>query len=261
MTSGITEILANRRTGKRSVIAECSRVGSCSRNNDSVIHGPLFLQGLHQTGDSRSFLTNCHIDTEHWFTCFICSTLIDYRINRNRCLSCLTVTDNQLSLSASDRNHRIDRLETSLQRLCHRLTEDHARSLSLKRYLAEFSLNPSLAVQRLTKRVHHTTDHTLADIQRSDPACAPYGHSLLNLIGRSQQHRSDIIFLKIHDNGLDSVLELQELAGLGLFKSMNPDNAVTHLQDRADLLKTGIGIDVLQLCQQHFRYFAGTYLI
>jgi hypothetical protein len=42
---------------------------------------------------------------------------------------------------------------------------------------------------------------------------------------------------------------------------MNPDHAITHLQDRADLLETGIGIDVLQLRQQHFRYFTGTYLI
>ena len=261
MASCITEILANRRTGKRSVIAECSWVGSCSGNDDSIVHGTLFLQGLHQAGDGRSFLTDSHIDTEHRFTCFVSSTLIDYRVDRNRCLSSLSVTDDQLTLSASYRNHGIDRLEPGLQRLCHRLTEDHARCLSLKRHLAELSLNPSLAVQRLAKRVHDTTDHALADIQRSDSACAPYGHSLLYLIGRSQQHCSDIILLKVHDNGLDSILELQEFAGLGLLKSMNPDHAVTHLQDRADLLETRIGIDVLQLCQQHFRYFAGTYLI
>ena len=261
MASGITEILTYCRPGKRSVIAKCSRVGSCCSNDDGIVHGTLFLQGLHQTCNRRSLLTHSHIDTEYRLSCLVCRTLVEYSVDSNCCLSCLTVADDQLTLSASDRNHGIDRLETGLQRFGHRLTENHARSLSLKRHLTKVSLNPSPAVQRLAKGVDHTADHTLADMQRSDPACAPYGHSLLNLIGRSQQHCSDIIFLKIHDYSLDAILELQEFAGLRLLKSMNPDHAVTHLQDCTDLLETRIGIDTLQLCQQHFRYFTGTYLI
>ena len=44
------------------------------------------------------------------------SLLVNNRIDRDRRLTCLTVADNKLTLSASDRNHGIDRLDTCLKR-------------------------------------------------------------------------------------------------------------------------------------------------
>ena len=105
MTSCITEILANRRTCKRSVVAECCRVSGCGCHDNGVVHGTLLLECLHQTGNCRSFLTNCHIDTVHRLTSLICGTLVEYRVNGDSCLTCLTIADDQLTLSASYRNH------------------------------------------------------------------------------------------------------------------------------------------------------------
>ena len=42
------------------------------------------------------------------------SLLVDDRIDRNRCLTGLSVTDDQLTLSTSDRHHGIDCLDTGL---------------------------------------------------------------------------------------------------------------------------------------------------
>ena len=42
---------------------------------------------------------------------------------------------------------------------------------------------------------------------------------------------------------------------------MNPDHTVTDLQNGADFIKTRIGVNLLELSQQHFRYFAWAYLI
>ena len=57
------------------------------------------------------------------------------------------VPDNQLTLSTPDRNHGIHRLQPCLQRLVHRLTEDHSGSFTLQRHFAQFPANLSAAIQ------------------------------------------------------------------------------------------------------------------
>ena len=261
MSSCVTEILSDRRSRKWSIISQSSRICSCSSDHNGIIHCALLLKGLHQTGDSRSLLAYCHIYTINRLACLIRRTLIEDRIDCDRSLTCLTVTDDELTLTTTDRNHRVYGLETCLQRFCHRLTEYDSRSLSLQRHLAEFSCNLSHSVQRLSKRIHHASHHTFAGIQRSYPACTPDGHSLLDLVCRTQKHCTYIVLLKVHDNCLDAILKLEEFTGFRLFEAMYPDHTVTDLQDRSDLLKAGIVVNVLQLSQQHLRYFAWAYLI
>src|SRR5439155_25088746 len=47
--------------------------------------------------------------------------LVDDAIDRDRGLARLAVADDQLALSATDRRHRVDRLDTEVERLLHRL--------------------------------------------------------------------------------------------------------------------------------------------
>ena len=47
--------------------------------------------------------------------------LVDDRVDRDRGLAGLPVTDDQLALATADRRHRVDRLDAGLQRLLHRL--------------------------------------------------------------------------------------------------------------------------------------------
>ena len=58
--------------------------------------------------------------------------LIDDGVDSNRCLTCLTVTDNQLALSASDWDHCINCFDSSLQRLFDGLSIDNSRSIRFK---------------------------------------------------------------------------------------------------------------------------------
>ena len=119
-------------------------------------------------------------------------------------------------MTPADRNHRVDSLEACLQRFGYWLTEDDTRGLALKRHLTQITGNPALSIKRFSERVHHTADHPLADIQRSNPAGASDGHSLLDLISRSQKHSTHIVLLKVHHDGFDAILELQKLACLCL---------------------------------------------
>ena len=216
MTSCVAEIFTYCSTCKRSIITQRSRISSSRSYDDSIVHRTLLLQCLHEARDGGALLTYRHIYAIYRLTCLVCCTLIKYGINGDGSLSGLTVADYKLTLTPADRNHRVNSLEACLQRFGYWLTEDDTWGLALKRHLTQITGNPALSIKRFSERVHHTADHPLADIQRSDPAGASDGHSLLDLISRSQKHSTHIILLKVHHDGFDAILELQKLACLCL---------------------------------------------
>ena len=135
MTTGITEIFTNGSTCKRSIILQRSRITCRSSNNNRIIHCAIFTQCVYNGSDRRSFLTNSYIDTIHRVSCLIIGALIDDRIDSNSRLSRLTVTDDQLTLSATDRYHGIHGFQSGLQRLVYRLTKDNPRCFTFQRHL------------------------------------------------------------------------------------------------------------------------------
>ena len=80
---------------------------------------------------------------------FISLTLVDDRINGDGGLAGLTVADDQLTLSTSDRNHGIDGLDAGLQRLVDGLSVDNARRFTLQRHLATLTANFTLTINRI----------------------------------------------------------------------------------------------------------------
>src|SRR3954470_119036 len=86
------------------------------------------FQCLHDLCDSGALLADRDVDTN-----YIATLLINDGVDRDRGLTGLAITNDQFALSAADRNHRVDCLETSLQRLFHALTVDNARSQTLDR--------------------------------------------------------------------------------------------------------------------------------
>ena len=74
----------------------------------------MFFQRLHYGSYGGSLLADGYINTLN-----ILALLIDYRIYSDSRLTCLTVTDYQLSLSPADRHHGVDSLDTGLQRGIH----------------------------------------------------------------------------------------------------------------------------------------------
>ena len=255
MASCVTEVLSYRRSCKRSVITEGGRVRGSGSHDYGIVQCTFLLECLHYAGDRRSLLTYGHINAIYRRSCFICRTLIEDRVYGYCRLSCLAVTDYELTLASAYRNHGVYGFESSLERLGHWLTENHTRCLPLERHLDQFSFYPALAVKRLSKRVHDASHHAFADIQRCNPAGALDGHALLDLVCRTKQDSSDIVLFKVHHYGLDAVLELEEFAGLGLQQAVDPDYSVTDLQDSADFLETEVGVYVLELFEQDFRYF------
>src|SRR5690606_39531846 len=64
---------------------------------------------------------------------------------------CLTVTDNQLTLTTSNWDHRVNRFDTCLQWLRYRLTVDNTRRFTLDRHFVGFTCYRSFTINRLTQ--------------------------------------------------------------------------------------------------------------
>src|SRR5581483_6405073 len=116
--------------------------------------------------DRRLLLADRDVDADD-----VLSLLIDDRVDRDRRLAGLAIADDQLALSAADRNHGVDRLESGLQRLLDRLAVDDAGCQTLDR-IAFGRIDRTLAVDRVSERIHDAADHRRSDRDRHDEAGA-----------------------------------------------------------------------------------------
>src|SRR5690606_41831388 len=83
--------------------------------------------------------------------------LVVGRVDADRRLTGLAVTVDQLALTAAVRGHRVDRGDTGLQRLGHRLPLHHRGRLQLEGATAG-GLDLAETVDRLAERVDHTAE-------------------------------------------------------------------------------------------------------
>jgi hypothetical protein len=86
--------------------------------------------------------------------------LVQDRVDCNSGLTGLAVTNDELTLSTTDRGHGVNGLDTSLQRLVHWLAAHDARRLDF--HTAHLDTNKvSLTVNWLTNRVDDATKNTI----------------------------------------------------------------------------------------------------
>src|SRR5262249_36959851 len=97
------------------------RFGSGGDDNNGVIHRARFAQLLHYRSHGRALLADGDVDAGDALT-----PLVGDRVDRDGRLAGAAVADNQLTLSPADGDHRIDRLDTRLERLFHRLPHNDA---------------------------------------------------------------------------------------------------------------------------------------
>ena len=108
----VAEVFAHGATGVSTNELHGSRLGSGSRYHNRVFHRACLLKRTHHVFDGRGFLTNRDINAGHVLT-----LLVDDGINRNRCFTGLAVTNDQFALTATDRDHGVNRLQAGLHGL------------------------------------------------------------------------------------------------------------------------------------------------
>ena len=257
MTSCIADILSDSSTCKRSEILKSRRVGSRSSHDASIRHCTLLTESLYERCYSRTLLTYSHIDTIDRLACLIVGLLVDDGVDSDGSLTCLTVTDDKLALSTSDRDHCIDSLQTGLERLLYRLTEHNTRSLALKWHLVLGAFDRTHTVERLTKRVDNATEHLLIDLNRGDALGTFYYHTFANLFSTTEKHSTHVVLFEVHDNGHDTILEFQQFVSLCIAQTIDTSHAIADSEHRAHLVELCACIYALELFKEHLANFAG----
>lgn len=156
----VTEPFAHSTPGEGSDVLKRSsfRGGSC--HNDTIFHGVVLLKCLDQLSHSRSLLSDGNVDTVELLGLIvgvIPPFLVKNSIESNSRLSGLTIADDQLTLTTSNRNHSVNGFETGLDWLVDRVTRENARSLKLSSIFL-LCFNFTLPIDRISKCVDDTTE-------------------------------------------------------------------------------------------------------
>ena len=212
----------------------------------------MLLEVLYKSRNGRCLLTDCHIYTIYRLASLVEALLVDDGVDSNGGLTGLTVADDKLALTTSDRNHRVDRLQTCLQRFLHRLAIDHTRSLAVERHLERVGkVDSALAVDGLTKRVDDTTEHIVVHVDRRDTLRTLHHHALLDTVGRTEKHTTYVVLLQVHDDSHCAVLEFEKLVGFSVAQTVDTRYAVAHFEHSAHLVELVAVVKALKLLEEH----------
>ena len=201
----------------------------------------MIVKNFYDPGHVGRFLSDRHINADNAL-----SFLVDDGIDRDRRFAGTAVADDQLALAAADRNHRVDRLDPSLQWFFNRLAVGNPRRFELSRSeLGRF--NRALAVNRLADGIDYPADHRLANRQLYDPSGALHRVAFANQRLAAEQHRTDVVLLQVQHHAINALREFQQFAGHRAFESINPRDAVANRNNGSDIINDQIHLIIFDL--------------
>jgi len=106
----------------------------------------------------------------------------------------LPVADDELALAATDRNHRVDRLDAGLHRLLHGLARDHSGGDPFER-VPLGRVHRALAVEGTAEGVDNTADHAGAHRDVEDSLGALDLVTLTDVMDLAHEHATHIVVL------------------------------------------------------------------
>ncbi len=220
--AAVTEVLADRAGRIRTDVEHRRRIGCGGRDDDRVAHRVVLFERPHDLSHGGLLLPDRVVDADD-----AGAALIDDRVHRDGGLAGLAVADDQLALAAADRHHAVDGLEPGLQRFLHGLPVDDTGSETLDRQEL-LRLDRTLAVDGLAQRIHHATEHLVADGNRDDACRSLDRVALFDLPVVAQKHGAHAVFFEIERDAEDTVGELEHLARHRAFDAVHAGNAVTE---------------------------------
>jgi hypothetical protein len=138
----------------------------------------------------------------------------------------LAVTDDELALTAADRDHGVDGLEARLHGLVDRLALHDAGRLELHA-AAELAVDGALAVDGLAERVHHAADEGGAHGHVDDAAGALDRVAFADLLVAAEDGDADVVVFEVEHEAHQLAGELHQLAGHGALETVHAGDTVT----------------------------------
>ena len=222
-------LFANGTSCIRSDVLQRSQIRSCGNYNGSVIHGSELLQRLNNVGHRRCLLANGYINAVNTL-----AFLVNDGINGNGCLTGLTVADNKLTLSPSNRNHGVNSLDSGLEGSIYGFPLNYAVSHTLN--TAELiSFNRAFAVKGLPQSIYYTSCHGIAHRNLYHSACGFYRIAFTDPAGITKQNRTNVVLFQVQNHAVDFSRKLQKFSLHGAFKTVDTGDTVSNLDNGTDV--------------------------
>ena len=192
-------------------------------------------------------MTDCHIDTDH-----VLALLVQNGVCSDRCLARLTVTNDKLTLTSADGNHRVDSLNTGLQGHTNVLSFNNTGSRHFNGAVS-FRLKGAFAVNRLTQSVYNTANQVSTHRHRYHLAGALYGIAFLDALISTQNNDTDYILFQVLGHTIGAIGELHQFAGHTAVQAADLGNAVTYQDNGAGLAGFQLILIILNLITNQLR--------
>ena len=246
---GIAEIFTDGRCRiRRNVLHGCGFRGR-RRNHDGVFHRAVIFENLHHLRNRRPLLPDRVINANQ-----IVTLAVDDGVERDRGLSGLPVANDQLALSAADRNHAVDGLQSGRHGLAHRLPVDDAGRQSFQGDEL-IGRDGAFVVDGTAERVDHAPNHGVAYGHAHDAARALHFIAFFDLGIFTEQHHAHLVFFQVHGDAGHAVREGKKFAGHHLVEAIHARDAVAERDDRAGFVHGDLRFVVLDLLADQLRNF------
>ena len=180
------------------VLQGCSFRGG-SGNDDGVLHRIVLLESLDELRNSGTLLANSDVDTIEFLLLILTlvpALLVENGVDGNCSFASLTVTDDELTLAATNGHHGVDGLNASHHGLVHRATRKNAGRL--QRGTAAFgSLDWAFAIDGIAERIDDTTKERGTDWYVDDLTSALDGVTFLDETVVTEDRDTDIVGLQV----------------------------------------------------------------
>ena len=249
MHAVVAEVFAHGAAGERREVLQGRRLGRGRCNDDRVLERAVLLENLDELRNGRALLADRDVhavELRLLVAAGVDRLLIEDRVEDDRGLAGLAVADDQLALSASDRDQRVDRLEARRHRLVHGLARKDARRLHVDAHLL-VELDRALAVDRIAESVDDAAEQPLADRHLDDGARALDGIAFLDVAVVAEDHDADVVGLEIQRHAANATGKLDHFAGLHLVEAVDARDAVADREHLADLGNLCVFAEVLDL--------------
>ena len=235
-------VLTDGRAGVGGKPFEAGGVRRGCGDDGRVLHRAALFEGPLHRSDRGALLADRDVDAAHLLLGIAglpVLALVEDGVDADGGLAGLAVTDDQLPLATTDRGHRVDGLDTGLQRLADALSLHHGGGLQLQR-AALAGLDVTLPVDRLTEGVDDAAEECVADRHRQHLAGALDLLALLDLAELTEDHGADAVLVEVQCDAEDAAGELEQLLGHHRGQTLDVGDAVTGVDDGADLFAIGI---------------------
>ena len=238
----VHEPLAHRSAGEGGDVLRGGGIGGGRGDDDCVFQGIVRFERSDHAGDIRILLPDPDVDrverTEIRIPAFfpgpVDDGLVDDRIHRDGGFAGRAVADDQLALSAANRNHRVNRHDAGLHWLVDPAALDDAGCDFFHRI--EFrGLDRSLSVERLAEGIDDAAEEALADRNLQQLA----GGFDLRAFGDrgvvAKDDHADFGVFQVERQAVDAAGKFQHLIEHRSAETFDARDAVTDFADDTDI--------------------------